>query len=435
MAQEFTQETSLPHPGPLTDAQRKLIKATVPVLTQRGGEITRLFYESMLEAQPDLNNIFSHSKQMTGHQADALANSILAYADNIDDLTPILPVVERICNKHASLHILPEHYTIVGTYLLRTITDVLGADVFKGELYDAWFAGYWQLAHILIDREAALYKQAGWVGWKEFVVAKRVQESEDITSLYFEPKEPLLLSAYRPGQYISVRRFVPKLDRYQSRQYSLSDTPTPDHFRISVKREAGIRATRPGSDTPDTTHAAHPGWISNLLHDTLHEGDTVELAHPFGDFFLDASPAPIVLISAGVGLTPLLAILNTLVKPTEAPTPKRQVSWIQVVHGPQNHAFKAHVARLHAVNPSQLATAVFYSHPEGAAAGQDYDFAGRMDLAKVEPKMLHLDDPATDYYTCGPESFMAGMAKELKARGVDSKRIHAEVFGAGSLPL
>lgn len=132
-------------------------------------------------------------------------------------------MVERICNKHASLHILPEYYESVGTYLLSTITDVLGADVFKGELYDAWFVGYWQLAHIFINIEAQLYKKAGWVGWKEFVVVKRIQESDNIISFHFEPKEPLLLPAYRPGQYISIQRFIPELGSYQSRQYVLLD--------------------------------------------------------------------------------------------------------------------------------------------------------------------------------------------------------------------
>ena len=213
------------------------------------------------------------------------------------------------------------------------------------------------------------------------------------------------------------------------RRYSLSDAPTSDHFRISVKRDAGIRATHPGSDTPDTAQAAHPGWISNLLHDTLRAGDTVELAHPFGDFFLDASDAPVVLLSAGVGITPLLAMLNTLV-----PGSGRKVGWVRAVRGPHEHAFREHVARLHAEHPEQLTTAVFYSCPDGATLKKDYDVAGRMDLAKVDPGMLHLGDPAAQYYVCGPEAFMADMWQELKARGVDKARFHAEVFGAGVLP-
>lgn len=154
---------------------------------------------------------------------------MLAYAAHIDDLTPILPVVEKICHKHVSLHIVPEQYKIVGYYLLRACADVIkeiaGADIFKGELYDAWYAGYWHLARICINREAELYKQAGWIGWKEFVVAKRQEESGEITSFYFKPKDGNALSPYHPGQYISIQLYVPEIGHYQSRQYVFGTFP------------------------------------------------------------------------------------------------------------------------------------------------------------------------------------------------------------------
>jgi nitric oxide dioxygenase len=228
--------SDLPPSVPLTEEQRKLVKSTAPILKEHGPAITRRFYAEMIEAHPDLKNVFNHSHQVvrstfaiyytlvhlskqTGHQAEALAGAVYAYAEHIDDLTPIVPVVDRINQKHVSLHITPPQYAIVGKFLLQAITEVLGADVFKGELYDAWAAAYWQLAHIFIDREAALYAQAGWVGWKEFKVQKRVQESSEIVSFYLVPKgDAPKLSAYRPGQFISVRKFVKELDMYQSRQ-------------------------------------------------------------------------------------------------------------------------------------------------------------------------------------------------------------------------
>lgn len=421
------EEAPLPNPGPLTEEQRKLVKATVPVLQEHGTTITRKFYGNMIGENPELKNIFSHSKQMQGHQADALARSVLAYAENIDDLTPAIPLVERIAHKHASLHIVPAQYAIVGKYLLQAITDVVGAEVFSGALYDAWFAAYWQLAHICINREAELYAQAGWVGWREFVLQKRVKETDEITSFYLVPKDGKPLPTFKPGQYISVQKFVEKLGHYQSRQYSLSDTPAPDHLRISVKRESGIRATTP-SGAVDTAAAAHPGWISNLLHDTLREGDVVELAFPFGEFVLDDSAAPLVLLSAGVGCTPLVSMLNTVV-PAH---PERRVSWVQVVRDAARHPFKAHVAALAEKHPNQLTRRTFYSDVATLAPGEA-DFAGRIDLAKVQD-VLRLDDKTAQYYVCGPESFMADMIRDLKSRGVDSARIHAEVFGAADTP-
>lgn len=147
-----------------------------------------------------------------------MARSVYAYAANIEDLTPVLPTVERVCNKHASLHILPSQYAIVGKHLLDAIAQVLGTEVFSGDLYEAWVVAYWQLAHICINREAELYKQAGWVGWKEFVVAKKVAETEEITSFYLSPKDGQPLPAFRPGQYISVQKFIQELGFTQSRQ-------------------------------------------------------------------------------------------------------------------------------------------------------------------------------------------------------------------------
>ena len=149
-----------------------------------------------------------------------LATSVHAYASNIDDLTPILPVVERICHKHVSLSITPEMYNVVGTYLIEAITEVLkGVGIsFEGPLKEAWVRGYWYLAYLFIDREAQLYKSAGWLGWKPFKVVKRVKESEDITSFYLKPEDGSQLSPYKPGLYISVQLIVDELGYKQSRQ-------------------------------------------------------------------------------------------------------------------------------------------------------------------------------------------------------------------------
>ncbi|RDX57323.1 bacterial hemoglobin [Lentinus brumalis] len=420
----------LPHPPPLTAEQRKLISATVPILAEHGVTITTLMYKRMLEAYPDMKNIFSHSKQMRGHQPQALASAVYAYAAHIEDLTPILPVVERIAHKHASVHIIPSQYAIVGTHLLGAMSEVLGADTFNGDLYNAWETAYWNLAHIFIDRERQLYEAAAWTGWREFVVEKKVKESDEITSFYFRPKDSKPLDPYRPGQYISIQRFIPELGHYQNRQYSLSDASSPEHYRISVKREDGIRTVKSSGEL-DTKDAGTPGWMSNLLHATLHEGDTVELAYPFGEFYLDDSSAPVVLLSAGVGLTPLLSMLNTLVSSET----KRPVSWIQAVRNSRVHAFKSHVSSMAKANPEQVKTAIFYSSPvEGDVQGQDYDFLGRLDVDKVDRSVLRLDDPSAQYYVCGPEVFMAATFKALKTHGVDGSRIHAEVFGAGANP-
>ncbi len=219
MSKTIESSGSLPHPPPLVPEQRKLIAATVPILAEHGIAITILFYEQLLDVNPELRNDFSHSKQevcplylsktcanaylppslQRGLQAEALARAVYAYAANIEDLTPILPVVERITHKHTSLHVAPSHYAVVGKHLFEAITQVVGADMFKGNLYEAWGAAYWNLAHVFINREHELYEAAQWVGWREFVVAKKIQESDEVTSFYLEPKDGEPLELYLPG--------------------------------------------------------------------------------------------------------------------------------------------------------------------------------------------------------------------------------------------
>ena len=202
-------------------------------------------------------------------------------------------------------------------------------------------------------------------------------------------------------------------------RYSLSDAPNSDHFRISVRRERGSPSQE------------HPGCLSNLLHDGLNQGDTVEVAFPFGDFFLDDSAAPVVLLSAGVGLTPLISMLHSILA-----TPKpREVSWVQVVHSQNKHALNDEVRQLLKQHPTPVRKTIFYSEPGNALKGEHYDIEGRMDLAKVDDLTLRLGDDMVQYYICGPESFMADTGKALLARGVEHSRIHAEVFGGGAIPI
>jgi nitric oxide dioxygenase len=415
------------NPG-MTPDQIALIKATVPILVQHGNTITTVFYRNMLEAHPELNTVFNTPNQVNGHQPRALAGALHAYASHIDDLGALSSAVELICNKHASLYIKPDDYKIVGKYLLEAMGEVLGAAL-TPEIHDAWATAYWQLANLMIGREKQLYEQSeGWTDWREFKIANKVKESEEITSFYLAPVDEKPLPKFQPGQYISVQAFVPALNYLQARQYSLSDQPKPDYYRISVKKETGLNTADP------TAAASQPGYISNLLHDTFNIGDTLKVSHPYGDFFLPPSETesatPVVLISAGVGLTPLTSIVNTLT--SKAPVGRR----LHFIHGARTsgaRAFKEHISALPKLSPAIQAT-FFASIPaEGEKQGVDYHHVGRVDLSKLDDKDLFLDDAKTQYYICGPERFMTDTQSALKARGVGADRIKMELFGTGGI--
>ena len=391
------------------------IKATVPVVRDHGLEVTKVFYNNLLTDVPQLKEVFNRHNQADGHQAKALAAAVYAYAEHIDDLEVLGPAIKQITQKHASLFVKPEQYDVVGKYLLEAFSQVLGP-AFTREVHDAWAAAYSQLAKTMIEAEATLYQQGGdWTDWKDFYIQDAIPESSEITSLVLRPTNGCPLPTYLPGQYVSVRLFIPSLSYSQARQYSLSDRHAADHYRISVKREPALAS----------------GSVSNVLH-SLRVGDKVQLSKPSGSFTLDPNTdtsSPLVLISAGVGLTPMLSMLNTVV----ADHRRRPIAWIHGYRNAGRRAFADHiknVAKCHdAVHLNR-----FCSRPQVEdKLGVDYEWNGRVDLSKCDAqKDLFLGNDTAKYYVCGPSAFMLKLKGQLLDHGVQPNRIWTEYFGVGA---
>ncbi|KAI0424580.1 globin-like protein [Xylaria sp. FL1042] len=401
--------------APLTPSQIAIVKATAPVLKEHGVTITSLFYKNLLDANPDLRNVFNEANQVGGAQPRALAGAVFAYATYVDDLGKLAAAVERIAHKHASLNVQPEHYPIVGKHLLEAIATVLG-DACTPEIAETWTAAYAALADIFINREQQIYKAfENWSGWRRFKIQKKVAESTEITSFYLAPEDGVALPQYLPGQYISLQLYIPKLGLRQPRQYSLSDAPGSDCYRISVKKESGKQLSA-------------PGLISNMLHDDFEEGDIVELTHPTGEFFVRVEEeTPIVLISAGVGITPMISILNSAV----AAASPRSISLIHGAHGSEVRAF-ADALKDASKKPNVQASTFLSTLKANEVQGVDYDFEGRVNLDKVGTERLFTNDPTANYYVCGPTSFMTDIQQYLLDHDVSQDRIHLEIFGVGN---
>ncbi|OON62727.1 nitric oxide dioxygenase [Massilia sp. KIM] len=397
----------------LTQETKDIVKATAPVLAAHGVDIIRHFYRSLLSAHPELKNVFNMRHQERGEQQEALARAVYAYAANIEDPSSLAAVLEGIANKHASLDVRPEQYPIVGEHLLASIKAVLGVAA-TDAIIGAWAQAYGELADILIARERTLRAQrgevsGGWVGWRDFIVTAKQAESEVITSFVLDPADGGALADFEPGQYISLRIAVPRLGLQQIRQYSLSDAPNGRSYRISVKREEGA--------VPE-----EKGYVSTLLHDEVGVGDRLQLAPPYGNFFIDVNAStPVVLISGGVGLTPMISMLNRVLQ-----SPGREIVF---VHGARNsgvHAMKDHLRATAARHPN-FKVIIFYDQPlPRDQAGRDFDYAGMVDLDTVADAILR---PDADYYICGPIPFMRKQHDALTARGIPETRVHYEVFG------
>lgn len=393
------------------------IKSTVPVLEVHGTTITKRFYQMMFEAHPELLNIFNHANQKQGRQQGALANAVYAAAQHIDRLEEIIPVVRQIAHKHRSLGIKPEHYPIVGKYLLAAIKDVLG-DAATDEIIAAWAEAYGVIANVFIDMEAEMYKEAGqqqggWSDFKSFVVQKKVKESDQITSFYLVPQDGQVLPDFEPGQYISLKMEIPGEHNTHIRQYSLSDAPGQSHYRISVKREDAVES-RPA------------GKVSVYLHEQVQEGDVLQVSAPAGDFTLDRTDRrPVVLISGGVGLTPMVSMLAFLVKSA----PHRPITFVHAAVNGDNHALRNEVEKLVATH-AQAAVRWCYSRPtEQDRLAQAFHKEGRLDLAWLQSV---IPDRNAQYYFCGPEAFMQSVYGLLKEWNIPTSDIHYEFFGPAS---
>ena len=388
----------------LTNAQRDLIKATVPLLESGGEALTTHFYRMMLSEHPEVRPLFNQAHQASGDQPRALANGVLMYARHIDRLEALGPLVRQVVNKHVALQILPEHYPIVGGCLLRAIREVLGAEIATDAVIDAWAVAYQQLADIFIGAEEQLYTEnaaapGGWRGARSFRVARKVVESAEITSFHLVPVDGGALLDHQPGQYIGMRLL---LDGEEVRRnYSLSALANGREYRISVKREVG-------------------GRVSNHLHDNVQVGDELELFPPSGEFTLSASDKPLALISAGVGITPALAMLDA------ARHSGRPIHFIHCARNAEVHAFRDWVDA-HAAEHPQIRHYVCYSEPREGDRADATGFLSRDLLEQWLPAERDLDA-----YFLGPKPFMAQVKRHLLALGVPAEQSRYEFFGPAS---
>lgn len=388
----------------ISEASRPYIDASVPVLRQHGLTITKLFYENLFAAHPELTRIFNMGNQANGAQQQSLASAVFAYAANIGTPDALGPVVQRIVHKHVSVGIRAEHYPIVGHHLLGAISATLG-EAATPALLDAWKEAYNSLATLLIKVEAEMYSTAGVEPGetRPMQVTEVVRESANVLSLRMIPADATPLPDFKPGQYVSVAVDLAN-GRRQLRQYSLSDKPGIGSYRISVKREDAVDGV-PG------------GEISNWLHAKVQVGTILHLTHPFGEFTPDTESAgPLVLLSGGVGVTPMVSALKRVAEVN----PQRRVIFAHAARDAAHHALRAEVEALKAVMPN-LSVLSFY---EDKGDAQDA-IAGRMDVARLPAWPVEQGE----VYLCGPHKFMQAQWLGLLYRGVPAARLHREVFG------
>ncbi|MGY1544116.1 globin domain-containing protein [Streptomyces sp. MN6] len=385
----------------LSEQSAATVRATLPAVGASLGEITERFYAGMFAARPELlRDLFNRGNQAAGTQRQALAGSIAAFAAHLVDHPDDRPdaMLSRIAHKHASLGVAPDQYAIVHEHLFAAIAEVLG-DAVTPEVAAAWEEVYWLMANALIAVEKRLHEERGGTAWRPWEVVERVTETADVVTFRLRPADGGPVRGFRPGQYVSVR--VPLADgARQIRQYSLSGAPGPGLRQFSVKRV---------HEDP-----APEGEVSGHLHARVRVGDVLELSEAYGDLVLDAGDAtPLLLASAGIGVTPMVAMLGHLAgSGHRAP--------VTVVHGdrsPAHHALRTDHEACAAKLPD--ATVRFWYEQDSPAGAE----TGYVDLADVPVA------PGTRAYLCGPLPFMRKVREQLIGKGVPPADVHYEVFG------
>ncbi|MBV8220237.1 MAG: MOSC domain-containing protein [Solirubrobacterales bacterium] len=242
-----------------------------------------------------------------------------------------------------------------------------------------------------------------WPGFRRLTVTAITRESDSVISISLEDPSGAALPPARPGQYLTLRVQPDKEQRPVLRNYSLSGPPDAGYYRVTVKRE-------------------QDGAASGYLHTRLAVGDRLDVAAPRGTFILDQTHASVLLISAGIGATPVLAMLYALAEESS----DREIWWLQGARNGHEHPFAAEAQALLGSLPNARRR-VYYSRPgPGDVEGRDFDAAGRLTGSLLAELELPREAEA---YLCGPTPFMDEISASLSAMGIGASRIHTEPFG------
>ena len=381
----YLQEKPDPKLNHLSEEHAEIIKATLPPVGENIETITKTFYNKMFTAHPELiANTFNRGNQKQGAQQKALAASVATFATQLVDPNAPDPVMmlDRIAHKHVSLGIRKDQYQIVHDNLMAAIAEVLG-DAVTPEVAEAWDAVYWLMADVLIKHEAKLYESDGVTDGDVFRRAE-VTAKEQLTDSVYAYTLSGDFTAPRPGQYTSVGVTLDDGAR-QLRQYSIIEGDEHS-YRIAVETD---------------------GEVSTFLRDHVAVGDTVDATLAAGDLVLQDSNNPVVLISSGIGSTPMVGILGHLSRTHS----DRKVTYLHADNSEDSWAQQAETRALAEALADANVTATFRSQDQ------------RINIAEA-------DLAGADVYLCGGAGFLQGIRDDIAALPADKApaNVYFELF-------
>ena len=414
------------------------VRATIPVVAEHQAEITRKFYGIMAATHPPVLQAFDHGFHDAGVDREALMSAVLHYARRLVDMAAIRdggnvsepsgtesPGLRPVIAAYQASGLTPDQVLIAARVLSRAFTEVLG-DRTTPEIARHWDQVFWLFATSSIADDAMRHQHGAPtedVPWRPWTVVRREDEATDTMSFTLAPADGGPFPGFKAGQYAAVAVTLPDGTRHR-RDYTPTRGRRPGTIRVTVRRLRGY------DGAPD-------GLVSSYLQECVGEGDTLDVGPFVGDVTLDTSAAPLVLISAGVGITYTAALLDDVAENQ----PNRKVISVHADRSPGSHALMSEIA-LHASQLTDFTQYTWYEAPDPEAVGQEPsgpesegtqpvqpDEAGHVRWGRVKVQELTL--PATgQIYLCGPLGFMNDIRNGLIRIGHNPHRIHYEVFGA-----
>jgi len=372
-----------------------MIVATAPAVAPKMLDITKCFYTKVLGKHPELKQFFNtaHNLPISEHQPQALATSCIAYATNITDLSPLLVPggpVAAICNRHVALAIHPMQYVVVHANLMEAIGDILG-EIVTPEIAAAWSEAVLFLGKAMIDTEESIYqmieqREGGWSGFAEFEVSEINDLTDSVKQVSFKPPADSPLAgknfAFTAGQYLSLQIDIDGDGLTAPRHYTTTSPIGADYLQCTIKKLS-------------------QGKLSTYVHENLKVGDKVTLSAPVGVFVAPEEATSSVLMSAGIGVTPMVNLNRSLGDSVKL-----------VVHidkTPESHPYK---------DAFDGKESIFkYTSVSGRPAAED--------LAAETIEKAGTDN---EFFICGPEKWMDDVQAALLAKG--AKKVICEVFGS-----
>lgn len=375
---------------PITEEQKNIVKSTAEIFKENGKEITSILYKHLFENHPEMLDLFNHTNQKTGTQSLAFANILYFTAENIDHLETLLPAIEAISQKHRALTVQPEHYPILGKYLLQALSEFLG-DKATEEFLDAWSTAYTTLANMFIDVEKKLYVELGndklEQGFISFnILYKERISDEPIYSFDIERTDGQRLQDYYGGQYITLRVEINGI--YHNRHYTLVHSFNGETYSFIVQQ---------------LNNCEPKGLVSNELINNYHEGDTVLVSLPAGTFAIVDDAKHHLFVAEGIGITGLLTMIESLYEQDKSES-------TTLIHSVTKEGYVLYFDRMRTCIPDDQYH-ILYREPE--------------QLRKLLKRNI---TPDTHVYLCGELSFMDTVMDYLQEFQFPLTQVHVDSF-------